>query len=183
MRSFCTLVSVSVCAVPAGKTLRGGNQAVSYADIQHAYIHIIICCPTTGQMCYWHPWRSVSFTSLLTSDVVDFISNIWGLNSSIPHGLNLMPHHVEYFPTQILQPGMFLFWQRYSCALVNVCPYLFFHYCFFSKSVFNPELQISCSTQPLHTFLFDYIEWGSNQCLMNTKQEFCPEFYSLLRHL
>lgn len=108
MRSSCTLVSVSVCAVPAGKTLRGGYQAVSYADTQHAYIHIRIRCPKTGQMCCRHPWRSGSFTSLPTSDVVDFISNVWGLNSSIPCDLNLMPHHVGYFPTQIMHPGLFL---------------------------------------------------------------------------
>lgn len=183
MRSSCILVSVSACAVPAGKTLRGGYQAVSYADIQHAYVHIRICCPTTGQMCCRPPWRSGSFTSLPTSDVVDFISSIWGLNSSIPCGLNLMTHHVDCFPTQILHLGKFLSWQRYSSALVNVCLYLFFHYCFSPKSVFNPELQISCSTQPLYMFLLDCIEWGSNQCLMNAKQEFCPEFYSLLSHL
>lgn len=114
MRSSCTLVSVSACTVPAGKSLRGGYQAVSYADIQHAYVHIRICCPMTGQMCCRHPWRSGSFTSLPTNDVVDFISNIWGLNSRIPCGLHLMTHHVDCFPPQILHPAMFLFWQRYS---------------------------------------------------------------------
>lgn len=123
MRSSCTLVSVSVCTVPAGKTLRGGYQAVSYADIQHAYVHIRICCPTTGQMCCRPPWRSGSFTSLPTSDVVDFISSIWGLNSSIPCGLNLMTHHVDCFPHRYCTPvsffpdkGTHLLWSMFVCT-------------------------------------------------------------------